>query len=93
METAKHILGWIAIILGAAPIVLGIGWSVWEFNIAPMLIPRAEIARIADQVMRDHPDDPQEWAFMEEHAAWFRSHTAEQGRWRRVRCELRRRLG
>jgi len=92
METAKHILGWIAIILGATPIILGIGWVVWEFNILPMLIPREEIARIADQVMRDHPDDPQEWAFMEEHAAWFRSHTAEQGKWRRVRHELRRRL-
>jgi beta-galactosidase/beta-glucuronidase len=92
METAKQISGWVCIILGAAPIVLGIGWSVWELIIAPMLIPREEIVRIADQVMRDHPEDPQEWAFMEEHAAWFRSHTVEQGKWRRVRRELRRRL-
>lgn len=93
METARQILGWICIILGAAPIVLGIGWVVWEFTIAPMMIPRAEINRIADQIMRDHPKDPQEWAFMEEESAWFRSHTVEQGKWRRVRRELRRRLG
>ena len=47
---------------------------------------------MADEVMRKHPEDPEEWAFMEEHAAWYRSHTFEQGKWHRVRKVIRRRL-
>lgn len=36
------------------------------------LVPRKEIEAMADEVMRDHPEDREEWAFMEEHAAWYR---------------------
>ena len=47
---------------------------------------------MADEVMRKHPDDPEEWAFREEQAAWFRSHSFERGKWHRVRRAIRRRL-
>ena len=91
--TFREIAGWAVTALALSPMIFGLGWGVFEHFVRPLFIPRAEIERIADQIMRDHPEDPQEWAFMEEHAAWFRSHTAEQGKWRRVRRELRRRLG
>ncbi|KMO21627.1 hypothetical protein SQ03_02865 [Methylobacterium platani JCM 14648] len=42
--------------------------------------------------MREHPEDPEGWAFGEEHAAWVRSRAVEQGRWRRVRRRIRARL-
>ncbi|MDQ0441310.1 hypothetical protein [Methylobacterium persicinum] len=41
--------------------------------------------------MRGHPEDPEEWTFREEHAAWHRSHSSERARWRAVRREIRRR--
>lgn len=78
--------------IAVSPIVLGIGWAVIEGSILPRLIPRDEIDRLTESVMRDHPDDPEGFAFMEEHAEWFRSHAFEQGRWRRVRKTIRWRL-
>ncbi|MFG1419998.1 hypothetical protein V5F38_19545 [Xanthobacter sp. V0B-10] len=85
-------LKWLTIAAALSPIVIGVGWSVVEGSVLPRLVPRAEIEAMADAVMRDHPDDPEEWAFMEEHAAWHRSLSFEQGKWRRVRREIRRRL-
>lgn len=85
-------LKWLVIAAAASPIVLGIGWAVVEISILPRLVPRAEIEAMADAVMRDHPDDPEEWAFMEEHAAWYQSLSFEQGKWHRVRKLIRRRL-
>lgn len=85
-------LKWLAIAVALSPIVLGIGWAVYEGSVLPRLVPRAEIEAMADAVMRNHPDDPEEWAFMEEHAAWYRSLSFEQGKWHRVRREIRRRL-
>lgn len=85
-------LKWLAIALALSPIVLGVGWALVENSILPRLVPRAEIEAITDEVMRHHPDDPEEWAFMEEHAAWYRSLSFEQGKWHRVRKTIRRRL-
>jgi len=85
-------LKWLAIGVALSPIVIGIGWVIYDMEVRPRLIPRAEIEAMADEVMREHPDDPEEWAFMEEHAAWFRSHSVEQGKWHRVRKVIRRRL-
>ncbi len=89
-ELAPYDLGWFA--LAVSPIALGVGWVVYEGLIRPRLIPRAQIEASADEVMRNHPEDPEEWAFMEEHAAWHRSNAFEQGKWRRVRKVIRRRL-
>ena len=41
---------------------------------------------------KSYPEDPEAWAFMEEHAAWFRSQAFERGKWRRVRKLICRRL-
>jgi len=86
------LLKWLLIAMAASPIVLGIGWAVVEISILPRLVPREEIEAMADEVMRKHPEDPEEWAFMEEHAAWYRSLSFEQGKWHRVRKVIRRRL-
>ena len=85
-------LKWLAIAAALSPIVIGIGWAVVEGSVLPRLVPRAEIEAMAEAVMRDHPDDPEEWAFMEEHAAWYRSLSFEQGKWYRVRKLIRKRL-
>ena len=83
---------WVLIATALSPMVIGIGWAIVEGAILPRLIPRAEIERLADEMMVSHPDDPEHAALIEEHAAWFRSPSAEQGKWRRVRNAIRRRL-
>lgn len=88
----RYIVGWLAVVIALAPMVLGIGWAIYEGSVLPRLVPRAEIEAMADAVMRDHPEDPEEWAFMEEHAAWYRSLIFEQGKWHRVQKVIRRRL-
>jgi hypothetical protein len=90
-QTIGNILHWALISLALSPIILGIGWGIVEHDVLPRLIPRAEIQRLADEIAARHPHDPEGAAFTEEHAAWFRSHAVEQGKWRRVRKELRRR--
>lgn len=72
--------------------MIGIGWAVIEGSILPRLVPRAEIEAMADEMMREHPADPEEAAFIEEHAAWHRSLSFEQGKWHRVRKLIRKRL-
>jgi hypothetical protein len=47
---------------------------------------------MADDVMAKHPDDPEAAALREEHYHWYRSDEFEQGKWHRVRKEIRRRL-
>jgi len=91
-DTAVVIAKWIALLLAISPIVLGIGWGIVEGSILPRLISRAEIHVLANTLMQRRPDDPEEAAFIEEYAAWYRSESYEQGKWRRVRKEIRRRL-
>lgn len=76
---------WLIIAASLSPIIGAIGWVIWDMEIRPRLIPRDEIERLADDIMRRYPDDPEEAAFIEEHAAWFRSNSYEQGKWKRVR--------
>ncbi|KMO44496.1 hypothetical protein VQ03_03055 [Methylobacterium tarhaniae] len=85
-------LRWALVAIALSPVALGIGSSLVEGLILPRLIPRAAIDALADAVMREHPEDPERWAFGEEHAAWVRSQAVEQGRWRRVRRRIRARL-
>lgn len=91
MDTLKDVAQWALIILALSPIVIGIGWGIVEHDVLPRLIRRAEIQRLADEIAARHPHDPEGAAFTEEHAAWVRSRAVEQGKWRRVRKELRRR--
>lgn len=85
-------LKWSAIMIALAPIVVGIGWGIVEGSVLPRLISRDEIERLAEDIIGRYPADPEEAAFIEEHAAWFRSESYEQGKWRRVRKTIRRRL-
>jgi hypothetical protein len=91
-ETIRIAANWVTIALALAPMALGLCAGVVERFLLPLLIPRAEIERLAEDVMRRSPDDPEGAAFCEEQAAWFRSEGREQGKWRRVRREIRRRL-
>lgn len=82
---------WTGILLWAACLspILGVFlWHVYEFNVRPWRIPSAEIDRLVQAMLAK--DDPEYAAFIEEQAAWFRSDTFEQGKWRRVRRKLRR---
>lgn len=66
-------------------------WVEWRGYIRPMFIPRAEIERMADELVEKHGERAEEMAFIEEDRAWRYSQTFEQGKWRRVRKELERR--
>lgn len=92
LDWIRYIAGWLAVVVALSPVALGVGWVIYDMEVRPRLVPREEIEAMADEVMRKHPEDPEEWAFMEEHAAWYRSHTFEQGKWHRVRKVIRRRL-
>ena len=78
--------------IGIAAFAAGAFLSVeWQGRIRPMLIPRAEIERLADELMEKHGERAEEMAFIEEDHAWRYSQNFEQGKWRRVRKELERR--
>jgi len=79
---------WFIVIVCLFPIWGAVLWHAYEFSIRPCLIPKEEIDRLVMQVLAK--PDPDAAAFIEEYAAWHRSDTFEQGRWRRVRRELRR---
>lgn len=79
---------WAAVALATAPIWIAIGWSVIDDVILPRLIHHREIERLADEIMRQYPDDAEQAAFINEHRAWRDSDGREQGKWRRVRREI-----
>ena len=86
--TAEWLADALAYTIALAPIVLGLGSVIVEGSIRPRLIPRATIARLAQDLIHRHPDAPEAAALLEEHAAWHRSESYEQGMWRRVRREV-----
>lgn len=83
---------WALIALAGSPIIIGVGWGLVEDIILPRFIPRIEIDRLADGIIRQYPTNPEEAALTHEHAAWYRSDGFEQGKWRRVRKAIRARL-
>ena len=87
---------WLGIILfGAAlsPVVLGLGWAIWEGQVRPSLITKREIERLADEVLAEDHEDPIEVVEGYEYHAWRHSDGFEQGKWKRVRRAIQRRLG
>lgn len=87
-------LSWIgaAYLIGCAAVfAYAVGVVLWHDSIKPRLIPREEIARLADEIAASHPDDPDYAAYRELEAAWWKSDGAEQVKWRRVLKEIRRR--
>lgn len=91
-DTILLTLTLLAILVAMSPILLGVGWVVWNGWVRPRFIPRSEIDRLADDIMARYPDDPERAALREEEHYWFQSEEFEQGKWRRVRAEIRRRL-
>lgn len=67
-------------------------WETWRRRIRPLLIPRAEIARLADELIARHGPRAEHMAYIEEDRAWRYSNAFEEGKWRRVRRELWRRF-
>lgn len=61
-------------------------WHTYQFSIRPRIISQEEINRLVANMLAK--PDPEEAAFVNEQAAWYRSDTFEQGKWRRVRREL-----
>jgi hypothetical protein len=86
----RDIIWWVLVTVCTVPIWGTLIWFLNELYIRPLLIPKAEIERLADELRRSHPADPVEAAFEEEQNAWYRSETFEQGKWRRVRRQLHR---
>lgn len=80
---------WIVYALCLAPIWGSLAWHLYAFRVRPLLVPEQEIGwRVARAL---GARDPHEAALAEEHAAWIRGDTREQGLWRRVRLVLVRR--
>jgi hypothetical protein len=87
-------LAWIGFsytLAGLGVFIFGIGFVIWHESIKPRLIPREDIARLADDIAARHPDDPDHAAYSELEAAWWKSDGAEQVKWKRVLKEIRRR--
>jgi hypothetical protein len=80
--------------IGIATFAAGAFLSVeWQGRIRPLLIPRAEIEKLAHELIDKHAEHAEEFAAMEEDRAWRYSQNFEQGKWRRVRKVLERRSG
>jgi hypothetical protein len=79
-------------LIGIAAFAAGAFLSVeWQGRIRPMLIQRAEIEQVADELIHKHGERAEEFAAIEEDRAWRYSQSFEQGKWRRLRKELERR--
>jgi len=84
-------LAYLPFILFPAFLLFVFGSHEWEFRVKPLRIPKEEINAIADELIEKHGPDAEKFAYIEEDAAWRRSNTFEQGKWRRVCKELWRR--
>ena len=79
--------------LGAAtaPIWGALLWVLWQGVIRPRLVARAEVERLAADLVARYGDRAEHIAFAKEYAAWCHSDGLEQGKWRRVRLRIERR--
>ena len=68
-----------------------LSWFAYDHFIRPWLIPKAEIVRMADELIERHGRRAKEIAAMNEDRAWRYCDEFEQGKWRPVRKELQRR--
>jgi hypothetical protein len=85
MEDYTKIVVCLAIGAATAPIWGACLWVLWQGWGRPHLIPRAEIERLAAELIARHGDRAEEIAFIEEDRAWRYSDGFNQGKWRRVR--------
>jgi hypothetical protein len=87
-----EIAGWLLLGLGLSPVFIAIGWDVWQHDIRPRLLPAADIDRLVAETIARDPHDPEGAAMHEQANHWYRCDPFEQGKWRRVRRAIRRRL-
>ena len=87
----QSVLGYLLVALALSPVVLGIGWAVWQGHVRPALITKREIGRLADEVLAEGHEDPIEVVEGYEYHAWRHTDGFEQGKWRRVRRAMQRR--
>lgn len=66
-------------------------WVRGKSCLRSMFISDAEITRMTDELIQELGQRAEEIAFIEEDRSWRYSRNFEQGKWRRVRAELRRR--
>lgn len=85
MEGYTKIIVCLAIGAATAPFWGSFLWVLWQGGVRPRLIPRAEIERLAAELIARHGDRAEEVAFIEEDRAWRYSDGFAQGKWRRVR--------
>ena len=78
--------------IAVGPLAFCIGWPAWMLFIRPALIPKADIVAIADWLIAEHGDKAAEIAFQMHQRAWAQSEPFDQGKWRRVRHEIARRV-
>jgi hypothetical protein len=81
---------WLALGVASAPIWGAILWTLWQGAVRPRLIPRAEVERLAAELLARYGDRAEEVAFAKEYGAWRDSDVYEQGKWRRVRSIIER---
>jgi hypothetical protein len=82
---------WVVVGAATAPVWGTLLWCVWEGEIRPLLIPNAEIDRLAAEMIARHGHEAEEQAAADEQTAWYNSDATEQGKWRRVRRRIARR--
>jgi hypothetical protein len=81
----RSIIWWGMVVVCTVPIWGTLIWFLNELYIRPLLIPKAEIERMAEELRRSDPADTVEAAFIKEQNAWYRGETFEQGKWQRVK--------
>jgi hypothetical protein len=72
-------------------IALGLVLAIWESEIRPILVPKAEIARRADELIAKFGHRARNEALNAEFLASQKCDLYQQGYWRRIREELARR--
>ena len=91
MDLVQDRWNWLIWLIALSPVWGTLVWHTWELSIRPRLIPSGDIKALADELIARHGLRADEIAVIEEDRAWRYSHTFDQGKWQRVRRELRRR--
>lgn len=84
------VLKWLLVGVALSPIWGAFLWELWEGDIRPRLVARAEIDAMSASMLSQYGDRAEEMAFIEEDRAWRYSDSFAQGKWRRVRKQIQR---
>jgi hypothetical protein len=86
----KSMIIWLVLGVASAPIWGALLWTLWQGFVRPRMIPRAEVERLAAELLARYGPRAEDIAFAKEYAAWHHSDGYEQGKWRRVRSVIER---